>query len=241
MCALIRNGYLGEFTDIYATTIGLTELHPEQANNEIRNALTHMARALIATTPADVLDQVKKAADHIERGKRDCLKISIIAIRKRLTATIHQIEITHGSVQMPVRQRLKAIERKRRDIFKAETRNESVTPALGDILADALDLEEFLETTYGNMSTFPSRWKRFKNRSQRYVKSVAAAVALAFVVGVMVPTDSAVGRAREHFWISVANIAFTSKVSIAEAEELNKIPAAAGEAEPNQPADKKAE
>lgn len=90
---VIKEDFHNDFMDVYALTISLTDKHPEQANNEIRNALNHLARALMIDTPQDALEQITKAQGHIERAKRDCLKISLINRHKIIVDAAYRLRV----------------------------------------------------------------------------------------------------------------------------------------------------
>src|SRR5579875_3001772 len=74
----------GRLQDFYAGAVALTEKQPDQVNNEVRNAVTHMARAYCADTRAAADQQLNQAVSHIERAMRDCLKLSVIELHDRI-------------------------------------------------------------------------------------------------------------------------------------------------------------
>lgn len=219
VCNIIIGDYLGEFTELYATAVGLVEMHPEQVNNEIRNALTHLARALSAANAQEAQSQVRKAKDHIERGKRDCLKISIIEIRDRLRGTIHMIEHTVGVVPQPIKLRLKEIERMRRTSFLAETRNEPMLDTLTSILADALDLEAQLEQQYGNMACAKNVIKRFFNKLKKHCATIIGALIIGVITGILLPNDGAIGKVREKISGTFSDIFLSDEMPVEKAKE----------------------
>ena len=162
VCKVIVTDYLEDFTEIYATTIAITEAHPEQANNQIRNALTHLARALTSQDAAALKDSLKKAEGHIERGKRDCIKTAIALLKDRISTTLYRIEYEHGLVPRHIKVKLKTIEYKRISAYKNETKGDiRVSGEMEDILADLLELEEYLFENFhipGEIIFFLKRW-----------------------------------------------------------------------------------
>jgi hypothetical protein len=62
----------------YAEGVAYSSKHPQNINNELRNALTHLARALNAPNMKDAQENMDSAGRHIERFKRDCLKVAVI-------------------------------------------------------------------------------------------------------------------------------------------------------------------
>ncbi|MBF0134438.1 MAG: hypothetical protein HQL75_17860 [Magnetococcales bacterium] len=162
VCGVIVADYLDDFSEIYATTIAITEIHPEQANNQIRNALTHLARALTSQDATAIRDNLEKAGSHIERGKRDCIKTAIALLKDRISSTLYRIEHEHGLIPRSIKDRLRIIEAKRKSAYKNEAKGDiSVSGEMEDILADLLELEESLFETFhipGKVIFFLKRW-----------------------------------------------------------------------------------
>lgn len=126
VCETITNSYMQEFVDICALTVSITESYPEQSNNEIRNALTHLARALEIEKSEEMLTQVNKAKDHIERGKKDCLKMCIIEMHGRIRSMLATIEFKEGIIPNKFNIRTIDLEKRRKEAAIKETRNDSV-------------------------------------------------------------------------------------------------------------------
>ena len=57
---LIRD-YLENYSDILGITVGITNIYPEQADNQVRNAMTHLSRAANTNSEELIAEEIKKA------------------------------------------------------------------------------------------------------------------------------------------------------------------------------------
>lgn len=84
---VIRQDFYNDFMDVYGLVVATAEVHPEQANNEIRNAISHLARALEQGTGPGASEQVQKARAHStglsETALRSFLSVSIEKFQER--------------------------------------------------------------------------------------------------------------------------------------------------------------
>ena len=71
-----------QFSEVYSAAVASIEIHPEQVNNELRNAITHMGRAAASDDYAAALKELSAARSHVERAKRDVIKIAVIHLRR---------------------------------------------------------------------------------------------------------------------------------------------------------------
>lgn len=182
VAAVIEDHYFRDFLDIYGTTISITEMHPEQVNNEIRNALTHIARALVDEQADEVADNIEKAKAHIERAKRDCLKLSIIAKRDQIRAVIVHIEMVEGALPRNLKRRLVSLERQRKAIFRQETNgSHQVGALLETLLVDTLELEEQLLEQFSD----PGPTRTHLHRLWERLKTWVAATSFAILCGIL--------------------------------------------------------
>jgi len=76
----------------YALGVSLSNRHPQNINNELRNAMTHMARALNAVEIGVARDELDAAMRHTERFKRDCLKVAVIYAGRDANNKIRHVE-----------------------------------------------------------------------------------------------------------------------------------------------------
>lgn len=191
----ILRDYYAETLDIYGLTISLIEKHPEQANNEIRNALTHLARALASKEPATSKVEMDKAKGHFERAQKDCLKLCILELHERMMHSIHIIEYSEGTIRSDIKLRLRKLERDRKDAFVKESRNDDsdTMEAFKKITYDLLDLEDQILQAHPNAGSKGSMvrywwvWSWIHARKIIYAVSVGiiASAAIGLIVSVM--------------------------------------------------------
>jgi hypothetical protein len=74
----LQTDFIDTLSLYYAEGVAYSSRHPQNINNELRNALTHLARALNAPSMHEAQDNMDSAGRHIERFKRDCLKVAVI-------------------------------------------------------------------------------------------------------------------------------------------------------------------
>lgn len=201
----IANEFHDNFMDIYALTIAISEKHPEQVNNEVRNCLNHIARALRAETLDDARENLKKAAGHLERGRRDCLKLCIIYRREQIQSAIFRIEQTEGTIPSSLKRRLKTIEEARKQAFKEEARgSDDVSMLLESIIDQALDLEDQIHKQFNVPGKARSRLRRFMSRFFRSINSLLAAVIASLIASYLfayfLPSGNKLGESLRDFW-----------------------------------------
>ncbi|MEZ5490903.1 MAG: hypothetical protein R3F50_11370 [Gammaproteobacteria bacterium] len=172
---IIHDIYLQDFLEIYGLTIAIAETHPEQVNNELRNALTHLARAL-SSEADDPEKELESAKSHIRRAKRDCLKIAILHKRDQILGSIHRIEYDQGILPSKLKTRLKTIEQKRRDVFRSESSGNSVTVQLQEILADVLELGDQILTDHQDPGTIIHGLKKYGQWAFRWARNGSFAI-----------------------------------------------------------------
>lgn len=139
------------------------DIHPEQTNNEIRNAVTHLSRAPNAATQEGADEEITKAVLHIERAKRDCLKLTIITKIEQLRSMLSRIEEKDGILRQEVRSKVRKINSDRKDIYIRETKGDDIANDLTELLIDICDFEDYLSTQYNIPSTREikvARWFR---------------------------------------------------------------------------------
>ncbi len=207
--------------DIYALTIAFTETHPEQINNEVRNALTHLTRGLTASSTKESAAEIRRARSHFERAKRDSLKLAIIAKRDQIRSAVLRIEIKEGTVPNPIRRRLKEIEHTRRRLYKEEVKGALVAKDLEGLLADVLDLEDAIYDSFEVPGPMITAWRRIFIIAKRTMFVATTAVTFSVVAGLLtlssLPSDSPLGRV----WSSIKDL-YAQSVSPGEsAAETN--------------------
>lgn len=179
---LILEDFHEDFQEVYSYAITSLEVVPEQANNEIRNALNHIARALTANDPELVDENLAQAKGHIERAKRDSLKLALIHLHEQIKSDLLSIEIVEGAVPMSVKTRLKTLENAVINARKAETDGDAnVTDMMGDVFAELKTFRDDIHTQFN----VPSKQRTKLQRLIFRIRHSFAVFITGFVVGVV--------------------------------------------------------
>lgn len=119
--SILERDVKDELHTYYAQALDASETHPEQASKEVRDAVTHLGRALTAETIEAAQRDIAKARDHLTRAKRDCLKITIVFADDRVRQLFEEVRSEHGAVAANYRTRRKQLRAERKEIFLAES------------------------------------------------------------------------------------------------------------------------
>lgn len=114
-----------DFNNAYAYLSLLATKFPEGINNEIRNSLSHLARAMLAENDDQLKTEVTRANNHIERATRDSLKTTLSIMLLRFDRMFELLEKHGKSLTRPMMEELRAIKQAKKDI----TQKEGSTPA----------------------------------------------------------------------------------------------------------------
>lgn len=109
-----------ELMTFFAQAVAFTEKVPDQVNNELRNALTHFSRAYSAASYLDAEADLRRAAAHIDRAKRDCLKLSIICLHERIQALCGQVKAVSGTLDPAFLARRNQLTADRKQVLRDE-------------------------------------------------------------------------------------------------------------------------
>lgn len=192
----ILDDFIDDFMNHYAMALFEGDKHPEQANNEVRNAFVHIGRILANDNQEKNLI---KAKDHIERAKRDCLKISIIEKYNKLNQCVKNIESVKN-IPLPIqRKQLRIVFKDRVVVFMHETKGKSITGELLGIYSKLRDVEDDLFKDYGELNQYNKKAPvyRFFRKLFKIVRNIFAGVLLtiisAYILAIMFP-DGEVGN-----------------------------------------------
>jgi hypothetical protein len=142
--------YDEHFSKYFATIIALAEQIPDQMNNEIRNAFSHLVRVKIVNTESEIIGEADKAIGHIERACRDCLKACIINMRDKINLQFDYALVYYKAISPQHHAEKRWITKERENIVLAETKGEKdLTSRLEELLSRMLGLQENLEEQYG--------------------------------------------------------------------------------------------
>lgn len=166
--------------EVYAMVVSTTETHPEQVNNKIRGALTHLARALDRGDGCS--EEVQKAQAHIDRTKRDCLKVIIVQKHKAIRGTLWRLEEQDGILPSSVHRRLSSFEEKRKSAFHAEARGDKKAgKLLYSLVNEILSFEEYLHGAYIIPGETSTRIRRAIRLGLRKVRTFVSNLFFAYI------------------------------------------------------------
>lgn len=123
----------GTFSEAYATAISVAEAMPEQINNEIRSAVTHLARAAVATDAAVMQAEAKSAQRHMERANRDCYKLAVVETNWRIRRVVCIIERFKGGLTKTIAHNYNQAEKERKRIVKLEAQSGESSTAYSEV------------------------------------------------------------------------------------------------------------
>lgn len=138
---ILLNEYLNDYIEILGVCVGITEYYPQQADSQIRNALTHLSRAASFESEIEIEIEIKKAKGHIERAKRDCLKLAIIRKKEHISDHIKSIHYAKGGLSEEIGIKRLQVSIDQKVAFINETKGINVTPELENILTQLVILE----------------------------------------------------------------------------------------------------
>jgi len=159
---IILKDFQDEFQELYSYAITVLEVAPEQANNEIRNALNHIARALSANDIDAGIRDIEKAKSHIDRAKRDCLKLANIHLHEQIKSDLINIQVVEGSVPLSIKARLTTLEAQGADARRAESLGaDDVSDQLASVFSDMKTFRDDLRTQFTVPTNKMTSWMRF--------------------------------------------------------------------------------
>jgi hypothetical protein len=168
--------YSEKFTKYLSATISFSEKIPEEINNHIRNAFTHLARVQFCVDEEKVMVEVNHAINHIERANRDCLKASIICTREVLEDMKLDVYFHYGSLTPAIDAQYKKIQQIREEAYALESRGDGdQTQKLEEVLRLILHTTEQVKEQYQEVGYKKTRIVRVVKRWFRpvfYVPSI---------------------------------------------------------------------
>lgn len=188
----------GQFLDLYAAAVSLSERHPEQINNELRNALTHISRATALDDYALAMSEIKKAESHIERAKRDTAKVAVIELRDLISDVCADLRLLNGTVDVAFVIRRDDISKKRKAILKREAKGGAVINDFVALYLEADSLhDDLLRELNGSGRRLP-RWRYRVVAWRRYllggIGGIAISVLAAATYSALAPDGQAFGN-----------------------------------------------
>ncbi|MEO5333314.1 MAG: hypothetical protein H7839_14965 [Magnetococcus sp. YQC-5] len=180
--------YSEKFTKYLSTTISVSEKIPEEINNHIRNAFTHLARVQFCVDEDKIRSEANQAINHIERANRDCLKASIICTRDTLNEMKLDVYFHHGSLTPAIDAQYKKIQQMREEAYAIESRgDDDQTQKLEEILRLILHTTEQIKEQYQEVGSKKTRIIRVIKRWFRPV-IYAPSIIIGTIFGVIIKT-----------------------------------------------------
>ena len=200
----------GEFSRVlshyYAAGVAYSSRHPSNINNELRNALTHMARALTADNMEAAKKDMAAAGRHIERFKRDCLKVAVIFAGQNVSQMIRHAEVTYSRFDPNLALEVLALTKRKYLILADEILGDADAAAKWeDLYLDIEKLRERILSSYRLLDTRKYWFPLALLYAWRGIKWTSTAIGIAIIGmalwAVIVPDPVSFGR-HEQQWIA---------------------------------------
>jgi len=187
----IVDDFIDDFMEFYAVALNETDLHPEQANNEVRNAFVHLGRYLIDSETNS--EDLNKARDHLKRGKRDCLKIAIISKTDNLHNYIQSIEHYEGASLLAQKYNIYKFIGKRISLYIKETKGLPVSEDLISLFKELLEIEQNLLDKYNTQKEYKriTLLRKWGFKTVKWIIGLLGAISVTiistYIIALMVP------------------------------------------------------
>lgn len=175
----LSKDYLLDYSEILSMTVAITNFYPQQAESQLRNAMTHLARSVSEASNLD--DEIKKAKGHLERAKRDCLKLSIIKKKKDVENEIKSLRYAQGILTKSIKEKRISIALTQKKASIQETLGaKDVSILLEVVLTELIDLE-FELINIDEISKKPSRSVKLAYTTIEWAKKASYMLAFGFI------------------------------------------------------------
>jgi len=187
----------------YAEGVAYSSKHPENINNELRNALTHLARALNAQEMDEAQFNMDAASRHIERFKRDCLKVAVVYSGRDLNGLISRAYRRFRGVDPNVTvEASKLVRRRVGAALKEAIGIEQSTPTWEALARDIGKLRERVYDLYPSLDSSNHLIPLWAYQSWDIFKSITGAIGAAVIAGILLmiffPNAEKSGNAIRH-------------------------------------------
>ncbi|KAF3981992.1 MAG: hypothetical protein HFP81_10170 [Methylococcales symbiont of Hymedesmia sp. n. MRB-2018] len=179
--SILLNEYLNDYIEILGICVGITEYYPQQADSQIRNALTHLSRAAYFDDKAKIDIEVERAKGHIERAKRDCLKLAIIRKKEHISDHIKSVHYAKGGLSEDIMLKRLQVSKDQKVAFINETKGLNVTSELEHVLTQLVNLENDI-IQFDKIAFQPSKAVYIASIVIKYVKKIMAVFGMAVMV-----------------------------------------------------------
>lgn len=208
----------GEFARVlshyYARTVAYADKHPQNINNELRNAITHMSRALVADNVLAADQEMAAAERHVERFKRDCLKVAVVYAGKNAGELIKRAELGFGKVDPNLMVASAAVVTRRYQIMIQEVLGDSHSVEKWEaLLLDVERIRDRVISSYQLLDHGKYRLPLFLVRTWRLVKKAWTWVGLSILAvalgAAVIPDEQGFGEAAQRAVTSVTKKLFS--------------------------------
>lgn len=217
VAGILREDIHGDLMDFYAAAVALTEKHPDQVNNEVRNAVAHLGRALVAESTVEAVGDIRQARSHISRAKRDAIKLAVIELHDRIQDACREIRDINGSIDLPFLVRRDELTRRRRQLLRSEINGaEDVVDGYVQMFNLSDELEFDLVQAYDLKEKRVPRWRRLVYKWWRAFVALVVGVVIgligAIIFAVLWPNAEDFGNGmRAYLGLPVSRPAATSQ------------------------------
>lgn len=182
----LANDFFEHLTRYYAEGVAYSNRHPQNINNELRNAITHMARMLRATNRAEI-DYNKRAADsHVQRFKRDCLKVAVVYAGKDAGNLLKNAYRRYKHVDPALFVRSSQIVRRRVEATMLEALgDEQTVQTWEELFRDIAALRERIFAIYPTLDQKNHRFPLWVYQWWDYFKNFCVAVFVGIVITIL--------------------------------------------------------
>jgi len=199
---LLRVEIYEQFAELYAAAVSSIEIHPEQVNNELRNFITHLSRAVSADTYAAAERELDKAVSHVERAKRDVIKIAVVVLRDNIERVCWKIRQVTGTVDPAFLVRRDGIRKRRKELLKQESQGKLSLNDFVQLFIETDKLHDDLHNVLGDVGQVRSAlrywWYGFRRRAIGVVIGIVVGILGCIGYAVLVPDGAALGRSARH-------------------------------------------
>lgn len=175
----LSKDYLLDYSELLSTTVAITNFYPQQAESQLRNAMTHLARSVSEASNLDA--EIEKAKGHLERAKRDCLKLSIIKKKQDVENEIKNLRYAKSTLTQSIKEKRIFIALTQKKASIQETIGaKDVSSLLEVVLTELIELETEL-IQIDEIATKPSTAVKFAYNTIEFLKKVSYMITLGVI------------------------------------------------------------
>jgi len=203
LSTVLISDFQKNFHTVLAEAFTATTFTPEQANNEIRNALLHCARVCASDTVEDARKNIEQTRWHINLAVRDCFQICILQMREDIMHTLEVWEYRYGTIKHADREHLRAINSKVAELLKKELdpltrQDENLTSAFEEAYMEICDFYKHIAETFPPTVIRRNVWLKAKIKAWRFVDRLGRVV-IGFVIVAILSSSFMPASVKEYY------------------------------------------